>query len=42
VTFVLTPALQVAVMLEEFGVEQCGSGGSANGVVREHGELPVE
>ena len=27
---------------EQLGVQDGGSGGSANGVVREHGELPVE
>jgi hypothetical protein len=34
--------LQLAQAGEQFGVEDGGSGGSANGVVREHGELPVE
>src|SRR5271165_3478889 len=33
---------QVALHLQEFGVEQCRTSRAANGVVREHGELVVE
>src|SRR5208282_2592601 len=37
-----TQLIQIALGFEELGVEQRGSGGAADGVVREHGELPVE
>ena len=33
---------QLTQACQQFGVQDGGSGGSANGVVREHGELPVE
>jgi hypothetical protein len=36
------PICQFAQAGQQFGVEDGGSGGAANGVVREHGELPVE
>ena len=29
-------------MLEQFGIEQCGPGCSADGIVREHSEFPIE
>ena len=34
--------LQLAQAGQQLGVQDGGAGGSANGVVREHGELPVE
>src|SRR6266511_2732217 len=37
-----TISVQIALCLEQLGVEQCGPGGPANRIVREHGELPVE
>src|ERR1700676_2336067 len=33
---------QVALGFEQFSIEDCGAGGSANRVVRKHGEFPVE
>src|ERR1035437_1621776 len=38
----LSPRFQFAETCQQFGVEDGGSGGAANGVVREHGGLPVE
>src|SRR5579862_5673249 len=36
------PSSQISLGLEQLCVQDGGSGSSANGVVREHGEFPVE
>src|SRR5215469_6982528 len=35
-------SVQIALVLEQFRIQQCRTGGTTNGVVRKHGEFPVE
>src|SRR5579884_680372 len=43
ITSIVPPAsIEIAPGLQKFGVQQGGPGRTANGVVRQHGEFPVE